>query len=505
MRESHGPVRRRRRGTSLSTIVRQGPTEVKGSSGFPVLIHLTLGCGKLLVARLALTWLPRHERAMRRFEAPSPAGDRIQGTGKTGRRVTSKKLSAANVALVSAIVACLVALLQSNMAGPIYPLWQENLHFSPGVINILFAVYPAGVLIALFGVMRVLRRFTWRATLIASVVTGIAAALLSVVARDPWVLGLSRYTCGLSVGIVLSTGASTITATLERRGIRGAARLAAIIISAGFACGALFAGLIADNLPAPTILVWKIEFVALMAALVYLIVDPHLKTIDDYPRDRVANGDSDTALHPMLPAGQRRSAMATATWVFVACGISCAVFQSIGSAYLKGLLGANSATFSGLLVFLVFGSAFAGQLLMSTAHARQQAWTALVAGASGAVLLLFGVLTESVIALFFAAALSGGSQGLGQAVGFTLARQTTELDRLPSRLSMLNVLAYGTAGGGILITTPLVNHAGVSVAIGALATAVLLLTIVAVTRMLQHQETLTHSPAFEPHHLEEPV
>jgi MFS family permease len=272
---------------------------------------------------------------------------------------------------VAAIVACFVILLQSNMAGPVYPLWQEDLGFSPGVINILFAVYPAGVLTALFGVMRILNRLTWRATLMASVATGIVAAILFVLARDPWTLGLARYVCGLSVGIVLSTGASAITATLERRNVRGAARLAAIIISAGFACGALFAGLMADNLPRPTILTWEVELVALVAALVYLVVDPGLKSIDRCHRDRVAGLGA--LSQSLLPVGQRRAAMVTATWVCVACGISCAVFQSIGSAYLKGLLDADSATFSGLLVFLVFGSAFAGQLLMANASARRQA------------------------------------------------------------------------------------------------------------------------------------
>lgn len=380
---------------------------------------------------------------------------------------------------MAVIVACFVALLLSNMAGPIYPLWQQDLGFSPGMINVLFAVYPAGVLTSLFGVMRLLKGVSWRAALLISVGAGLLASGLFVVADNVVVLVVARYACGLSVGIVLSTGASAVSATLELRGVRTASRIAAIIISGGFASGAMIAGIVADHAPHPTTLVFALETAALALAFAYLLTDRRLRAIDGHRRPHSPVENTGAGAYRVLPPAQQRAALTTATWVFVACGISCAVFQSIGSAYLKELLGVETAMFSSLLIFLVFGAAFGGQLALARATSPAQAWTALVAGGLGAALLLLGVLEDSIWALFAAAALCGASQGLGQATGFTIARETTELHRLPGVLSRLNVLAYGSAGGSILLTSPLVDAAGVGTAILTIATSVAVLTITA--------------------------
>lgn len=378
---------------------------------------------------------------------------------------------------MAALLATYVALLLPNMASPIYPLWQEEMGFSPAVISVLFAVYPAGVLVSLFGVVRLLRHTGWLKGLLVGTGLAFTGAVLLVVADGPVLLGVSRFITGISTGICLSLGASTMSAVLERRGTPNAPRIAAIVLSAGFGSGPLIGGLVADHASRPTVAVFEFEAVALVVVAVLLLLDPGLRTIDDYQRS--ATAAAAPGRMPLLPKADRRVALLTATWVFVACGIACAVFQALGSAYLKDLVGDGSATFSGLLVSLVFGSAFAGQVAMAAASTRAQAWTALTAGGVGSVLLLAGIMADSVPALFAAASLAGASQGLGQAVGITVARQTTELGRLPGVLSKLNILAYGLAGGSIFASSPLVAVAGVAVAIAVIAGAVLALTTVA--------------------------
>lgn len=395
------------------------------------------------------------------------------------------------------MLATFVALLLPNMASPIYPLWQDEMGFPPSVISVLFAVYPAGVLLSLFGVMRFLKRFGWRVSLLVGTGVAFLGSLLLIVADGPMLLGASRFITGVSTGICLSVGASTIAAVLERRGIRNAARVAAIVLSGGFASGPLIAGLVADHAPRPTVLVFELEAVALMVVAACLLADRGLRTIDDYRRSRpdavVPAAGAQTVVQ-MLPPEARRLALLTATWVFVACGIACAVYQALGSAYLKSLLGDDSASVAGLLIFLVFGSAFLGQLLMADAGTRVQAWVALIAGGVGSILLLAGILADSVPTLFVAASLAGASQGLGQAVGVTVARQTTELDRLPAVLSRLNIVAYGLAGTSIFVSSPLVELLGVATAIGVIAASVLALTGVAVVVMARWHHTLELKP-----------
>lgn len=113
--------------------------------------------------------------------------------------------------------------------------------------------------------------------------------------------------------------------------MRNASRVAAIVLSAGFASGPLIAGLVADHAPRPTVLVFELEAVALVVVAACLWADRGLRSIDAYHRSRPEVVGTVAGVPPvvrMLPVDSRRVALLTATWVFVACGITCAVYRA---------------------------------------------------------------------------------------------------------------------------------------------------------------------------------
>ncbi|MCL8024874.1 MFS transporter [Nocardioides bruguierae] len=400
------------------------------------------------------------------------------------------------------VLACFVTLLLSNMASPVYPLWQAEMGFDEGVINLLFAVYPVGVLAALLTVRALGRRVDAERLLPLACTLGLLSSAGFLVASGPWLLGVARLVCGLSVGLVLSCGASAMTGRLEARGVPRAPRVAGLILSAGFACGSIVAGLLADHAPAPTRLVFAVEAVGLVAVLALLLGERAWvgrRLVAAPAPSHGSTGPADVeeepapAGPPMVPEHLRRTALLMGVAVMISCGVAAAVFQSIGSAYLRDLLGDDSATVAGLLVFIVFAGAFTGQLVLAGAPTMAQAWTALGCGFGGAVLLLVGVLTDQVVPLFVAAVGAGAAQGLSQSVALTTARRTCDLTRLTGVLAVFNILGYGTAGLTIALSSPLVTEAGAAAGILVIASGVAVATALASGVLLRWRGALSEA------------
>ncbi|WP_229809217.1 hypothetical protein, partial [Salinicola rhizosphaerae] len=161
------------------------------------------------------------------------------------------------------------------------------------------------------------------------------------------------------------------------------------------------------------------------------------------------------------------------------CYIASGIYMSIGSSYLQDSLGISSALLAGLLVFLVFGSAFVAQLVAARITPLAQASVALFAGGLGAIILVLGINVDSPTALFASATLSGASQGLGQLVGLTLVRRITPLPKLRGAYAILNTVGYAVSGGSIAASWPLVRVLGTAGAIAVIAVIVVVLTSLA--------------------------
>ena len=367
----------------------------------------------------------------------------------------------------------LVAFLLSNMPSPIYPLWHEDIGFPVSTITVLFSLYQAGVLIGLLGLGRQADKLGWRVSLVGATLLSLVAALVFASAHSAWALMAGRLLSGLAAGIFVSCGPAAVTAVMEREGHSRPSLVASLAISCGLAFGPLLGGLFADFAPAPTRLVFIVEVCLLAIGAVALFRDPKLS----FSRT-LSNIGASAFTAPEHNVAGRRSLFVVVTIIFTSCYITSGIYMSIGSSYLQQTLGVSSASLAGLLVFLVFGSAFLGQLVFAKKTPLLQASVALGAGGVGAVILVAGILTHSPVALFTSAVLSGASQGLGQLVGLTVVRHITPLHKLRGAYAILNTVGYGVSGGSIAASWPLFGLLGTSGAILVIASIVVLLTLV---------------------------
>lgn len=143
----------------------------------------------------------------------------------------------------------------ANQFAAMLLVYREEDGFSSEAVTALFGAYAVGLIPALLIVGpisdRIGRRRVMRPVLILSV---IATVVLIVGGDTLWVLLVGRLMAGVASGAAFAPGTAWIKeVSADRPGGTGARR-ATLALSAGFGSGPLVAGIIAQWLPAPTLL-----------------------------------------------------------------------------------------------------------------------------------------------------------------------------------------------------------------------------------------------------------
>ncbi len=362
--------------------------------------------------------------------------------------------------------AIFVGFLLSNMASPVYPLWQDELGYSAAFTTVIFSGYPAGMFVGLLGLGRLIDRIGWARALAAALACCVIGASIFAAAPGPWWLLAARFVSGVAAGICASCGAAAVTESFERRGSKAGPSVAGLSISAGLACGPLLGGIFADLPLWPTQLIFVME--AALAAVIGVLVitmtrsggpasprhhDGHARIPDDTPADPV----------------RRRQVLTAACALAFSSGITCAIYMSIGSGFLRDTLG--TAGTNGRRTSRLPGVRLGG---LRTAAVRPRivdstGGTALAVGAIAAAALVVGVATSTAWVLFVSASFSGAAQGLAQIAGLSMVRSVTNLARLRGGYALFNAASYLGGGGSVLVAGGLLTFTAMGTTIVILA------------------------------------
>jgi MFS family permease len=342
------------------------------------------------------------------------------------------------------LLACVFTygMLGTTLPTPPYVLYQEQYQFASVLITVIFAVYPLGVLAALLVFGRVSDHFGRRPVLVAALLLACASTLLFVFAQNVAMLLAGRFLSGLGAGLLTGTATAGL-AELEPTGSQQrAARVATAANMGGLGLGPLVAGLFAQLAP------------------------DHVLDL----RPRVA-----------VPPATRTvfvEAAVTVVCVFALLGL----FSALASSFLRSALHEPNLIVAGVVVFLLFGTASAAQVVLHTLTTR-------TAQLSGRSLLLALALIElglglSSLALFLAGTVIGGL-GIGLAFMGSLAaiNQVAPPEQRAALVSAFFVAAYGgvsvpVVGVGLLAQSTDLLVA--SICLAAVIALLLLLTLAAV-------------------------
>ncbi len=380
------------------------------------------------------------------------------------------RVASRTVGFSLAAYAFLVAMLGTTLPTPLYPLFQSRYSFDELIVTVIFAVYAFGVIAGLIVFGNLSDEIGRKPLLLLGLAFSAANALLFLFAQSLVPIYAGRVISGLSAGIFTGTATAYLVdlAPDDRR--RFASMVAAIANLGGLGCGTLLAGLLGEYAGRPLRLPFVVDLALLVPATIGLLLTPetverkafHLRL----QRLRV----------PPEVRGVFTRAAAAGFGSFAVSG----VFSSVAPGFLGRELGRHSPALAGLLVFVLFSSSIAGQLILpqvSERHALIVGCGLLLAGVA-----LFGVAVgiETLTGLFASAIVVGLGQGALVGAALSAINQRTPVEHRGETASSFFVVMYvglsvPVIGVGVLTHYVALKTGGIvfSAAVGALVLAVL--------------------------------
>ncbi|HZC72585.1 MAG TPA: MFS transporter [Jatrophihabitans sp.] len=342
------------------------------------------------------------------------------------RRVLSQ-----TAAFLAVAYAFCVTMLSTTLPTPLYPLYQEQLGFSELIVTVVFATYAAGVLLALTAFGSVSDAIGRRRTLLPALAAAALSAILFLTEVDLPMLLAGRLLSGLAAGLFTGTATAALL-DLAGEDSRGRASVVATLVNmGGLGLGPLLAGLLAEYGPSPLRVTYVVDLILLAPALVWVYRAP--ETVQHRSPARRPS----FALPPEV-----RRIFAQAALSGFAGFVVLGTFTAVSPAALSEVLHESSHAVVGLVVFLVFASSTAGQLLLPAFNTRTALPTGAAALTLGALLVATALWSRSLAVLIVGGVVAGLGQGLGFRAGMAAVNAATPADRRASVTSVLFAVLY---------------------------------------------------------------
>ncbi|MEU0930324.1 MFS transporter [Streptomyces malaysiensis] len=361
---------------------------------------------------------------------------------------------------LAAAYAFVVTMCGTTLPTPLYSLYQREFGFSSFMVTVIFAVYAAGVIVALLLLGSVSDFIGRRPVMLAALVLSALSAVCFLLARGLPELFAGRTLSGLSAG--LATGTATVTvielAPPSRR--RAATLLATGANLGGLGVGPLLAGMLAQYAPAPLKLVFVVDLVLVAVAAAVVLALPETVRTRSRP--------------PLRPQRLRvpkemRSTFAAAAMAGFAGFATLGLFTSVSPTFLSEVEGESNLAVAGAVAFSVFAASIAGQVLgrrLGPGWSLPGGCAVLVAGMAA---IAVSLAIASLALLVLGAVVAGTGQGLSFHAAVRVVTERSPADRRAEVTSALFVLMY------LAISIPVIGVGALTVAVG-LRTAGLVFT-----------------------------
>ncbi|ROQ70544.1 putative MFS family arabinose efflux permease [Streptomyces sp. 840.1] len=341
-------------------------------------------------------------------------------------------------------------LAASSVPSPLYPIYQQQWHFSAWVLTVVFALYVVGLLASLLVVGGLSDHLGRRPVLAAAIALETVALVLFLTAGNVAVLAVARVVQGIATGAATTTLSAALV-DLEPPHARGRAGvLTSVAPLTGLALGALGSGVLVEFGPAPT----RLVYVLLLGAMALAAVVTAL-----LPETSLRRPGAVASLRPRaaLPAHLRADIVPVVPAMIAAWALA-GLFLSLGPSVAAQLLGLHSRLVGGVVVTLLAGTG-----ALTVAALRSRSASSLLAPSSA--LLGLGVLTALagiVAGLVWLAALGTvvAGTGLGASVlatfgTFARIARPHERSEVFASANIINYLGNSVPAvlGGIAVTT----------------------------------------------------
>jgi predicted MFS family arabinose efflux permease len=351
----------------------------------------------------------------------------------------------------------------SNLATPLYAIYEGEFGFSKAVLTLVFATYALVLAPSLLLFGQLSDRLGRRRVMAAGFATAtVGLSLFAIAASLAWLFA-ARAVQGLAVGMISGAAAAALVELDPAPQEDRAALFAALAQAGGSASGPLIAGMLAEWAPARLVLPFAVFIclgvVATAAALA--IPEP----------GRVVGGRI-TIVRPSVPAEIRSlfvrvSVTGAAVWAVAAC------FLSIVPSYAAELLDTTNLALLGAVSAVMLATSCVAQISARrmSAHARMQA-IGLVLLAVGLVALVLAFPTRSLLVLLAAGLFAGTGHGLAFLGGQAQLNLAAPPDQRGAVNAAFYTLIYLGVATAVISTGLLTLHFALSTAVTAFGVAV---------------------------------
>jgi MFS family permease len=289
-------------------------------------------------------------------------------------------------------------MLGTTLPTPLYVIYQEQWHFSSGLITVIYASYAGGVLTALLLAGRSSDQVGRRPVLATTIALSALSTVVFILAPGLAWLFVGRVLSGVSAGLVTGTATAALTETAGGAASRRATRVATAANMGGLGLGPLVAGLFAQFGPNPTVLVFEVYLVVLALAALALAFLPETVAV----RQRLTLRFTGLGI-PSVGRGEFISAGAAVFAAFALLGL----FSALAPSFLTDVLHQQSHAVSGAVVFAMFAAAASTAVLLSRFPTRPVVLSGL-GTLLVALALIVGGLSQASMTLFLIGTIVGG-------------------------------------------------------------------------------------------------
>ncbi|AGP60766.1 MFS transporter [Streptomyces rapamycinicus] len=383
---------------------------------------------------------------------------------------------------LAAAYAFVVTMCGTTLPTPLYSLYQREFGFSSFMVTVIFAVYAAGVIVALLLLGSVSDFIGRRPVMLAALVLSGLSAVCFLLAQGLPELFAGRTLSGLSAGLATGTATVTVIELAPERRRRGATLLATGANLGGLGLGPLLAGVLAQYAPAPLKLVFVVDLVLVAVGAAVVLALPETVRRRSRP--------------PLRPQRLRvpkemRSTFAAAAMAGFAGFATLGLFTSVSPTFLSEVEGEGSLAVAGAVAFSVFAASIAGQALgerLGPGRSLPGGCAVLVAGMAA---IAGSLAIASLELLVLGAVIAGTGQGLSFHAAVRVVTERSPADHRAEVTSALFVLMY------LAISIPVIGVGALTVAVG-LRPAGLIFTgcvaLLAVTTLLRLRTLSAEAP-----------
>ncbi|MCK6077858.1 MFS transporter [Paenibacillus silvae] len=337
----------------------------------------------------------------------------------------------------SAAYGLFIAVMGLNLVSPIYAIYKQQWHLTPGMLSIAFAAYAIALIPTIIITGQLLSGGGFRRFLVPGLIIAMAGTLCLFFATSYPMLVIARVLQGISVGIFNGVTVAALTQLHPRQDRRQAAMVGAIAVTAGNALGPMMGGILAQYAPYPAQLPYVVHLLLMIPGLLCLISS----------RAELSGRTSGYRLHmPTLPRSGTKTFSVAVLSSFVAWGIT-SLYGSTIPMYLNEWIGQTSYVLSGLIVAIVLIIAALAQFRSARWKLRSMGLFGTLLIGAGLLLLVVTVHTGSMICLCASIVCVGMGYGPLYAASLALVNETTSDE---CRADVLSLFYVGTYLGVVL-------------------------------------------------------